>query len=301
MWQALLQTPHTAGPVPRSEEPEPRTLTERAYRALRHDIVCGHLAPGLRLRVEHLKDGYAVGAGTLREALALLVSDALVTVEGQRGYRVSAISLEDLRDLTETRVRLETEALRQSIRHGDAAWEAALREAFGRLSDAEAQGAGRDPEHWERANRRFHEALIAGHGSPWTQHLLDILYRHGERYRHVAIRLGATPGFDRDVHTEHEGIFTAALARQEARAALALEVHIRLTCDMLLRHAALSGRADVGQEVQEHAAGAATRTAAERGGVFFSPPGPGTACSARRPSLPPPGPPGSGPSAGSSR
>lgn len=226
-----------AGPAPRGEEPEPRTLTERAYRGLRHDIVCGRLEPGQRLRVEHLKDDYGVGAGTLREALALLVSDALVTVEGQRGYRVSAVSLDDLRDLTDTRVRLETEALRQSIRLGDAAWEALVRESFAQLSDAEEGGAGRDPDHWERANRRFHEALIAGYSSPWTRHLLDILYRHGERYRQIAIRLGATPGFDRDVHAEHEGIFTAALARQEARAALALEAHIRLTCDILTRHA----------------------------------------------------------------
>jgi GntR family transcriptional regulator, carbon starvation induced regulator len=215
----------------------PRTLIERAYRALRHDIVCGDLPPGLRLRVEHLKDRYGVGAGTLREALALLVSDALVTVEGQRGYRVSAVSLDDLCDLTDTRVRLETEALRQSIRQGDAAWEAAVRESFARLSEAESGGAGRDPEQWERANRRFHEALIEGHCSPWTRRLLDMLYRHGERYRHVAIRLGATPGFDRDVHAEHESIYAAALARQEARAALALEAHIRLTCDMLTRHA----------------------------------------------------------------
>ena len=37
MWQELLQAPHAAGPAPRSEEPEPRTLTERAYRALRSE------------------------------------------------------------------------------------------------------------------------------------------------------------------------------------------------------------------------------------------------------------------------
>lgn len=235
MWQELLHSSRAAGPVPRSDESEPRTLTERAYRALRQDIICGELQPGLRLRVEHLKDRYDVGAGTLREALALLVSDALVTVEGQRGYRVSAISLDDLRDLTEMRVKLETEALRQSIRFGDQNWEASVRKAFERLSDIEAAGVARDPEQWEHANRRFHEALIAGYSSAWTRHLLNILYRHGERYRHVAIRLGATPGFHRDVHEEHKGIYTAALAHQEARAALALEAHIRLTCDMLAR------------------------------------------------------------------
>jgi GntR family transcriptional regulator, carbon starvation induced regulator len=223
----------------RGANDSPRTLSERAYFNLRQDIVQGNLAPGERLRVEHLKDRYDVGAGTLREALALLVSDALVTVEGQRGYRVSEISLGDLKDLTDTRVMLETEALRQSIRHGSAQWEAELTDAFERLTQAELQLGGLEPSHWEPANKRFHEALISAHRSPWSKHLLGILYRHGERYRHVAIRMGATPAVQRNVHEEHTSIYVAALARQEARAALALESHIRLTCDLLLQHSAL--------------------------------------------------------------
>ena len=98
-----------------TEAPAPRTLVEKAYRAMRADIIEGRLPPGYKLRVEHLKEDYDVGAGTLREALSLLVSDALVYAEGQRGYRVSPIPLDDLEDLTNQRVLLETEALRQSI------------------------------------------------------------------------------------------------------------------------------------------------------------------------------------------
>lgn len=222
----------TADPQP-PDPLEPRTLCERAYLQLRHDIVQGQIGPGERLRVEHLKDRYEVGAGTLREALALLVSDALVTVEGQRGYRVTTISLDDLRDLTDTRVRLETEALRLSIRYGDTQWETQLRAAFDNLSAWEARGPSVDPAGWEQANRHFHEALIAAHRSPWSQYLLKLLYRHGERYRHVAIRLGTNQSTTRNVHEEHAAIFEAAVARQEARAALALEAHIRLTYDLL--------------------------------------------------------------------
>lgn len=235
--QAGVSDAHAASTarLPPTEPEVPRTLCERAYLDLRQDIVQGRLTPGERLRVEHLKDRYNVGAGTLREALALLVSDALVTVEGQRGYRVTEISLADLQDLTDTRVMLETEAVRLSIRHGDAQWEARLRSAFGALSDAEAQGPSANPEYWERANRHFHEALIAAHHSPWSKYLLDLLYRHGERYRHVAIRLGSAQPSSRNVHEEHTAIFEAAMARQEARAALALEVHIRLTYELLAK------------------------------------------------------------------
>jgi GntR family carbon starvation induced transcriptional regulator len=217
----------------------PRTLIERAYLALRHDVICGKLAPGERLRVEHLKDQYEVGAGTLREALSLLLSDALVTSEGQRGFRVALISLADLEDVTNTRVMLETEALRQSIRHGDKQWEAALIQSYELLTRTELNLEGSTSDDWEHLNKTFHNALIAACSSTWTKYLLSILFRHSERYRNVNLRLTAAHTSGRDVHKEHEDIFRAAIDRQDARAALALEVHIRLTHDVVKRHAIL--------------------------------------------------------------
>ncbi len=218
----------------------PRTLAERAYLSLRHDVVCGKLAPGERLRVEHLKDQYQVGAGTLREALSLLVSDALVTAEGQRGFRVAAISLADLEDVTNTRVMLETEALRQSIRRGDAQWEATLQASYQRLTQAEGQTDGRQHPEWERRNKHFHDALIAAFDSPWSKYMLAILYRHAERYRNINWRLTAAHTTERNVHQEHEAIYQAAINRQEARAALALEAHIRTTHDIVKLQAHMS-------------------------------------------------------------
>jgi DNA-binding GntR family transcriptional regulator len=209
-----------------------RTLIERAYAQLRDDIVEGRLAPGEKLRVEHLKSRYGVGAGTLREAITRLVSDALVEAEGQRGFRVAPITLEDLADLTNLRLHIEIEALRQSIRHGDAAWRARLEQAYAELSSFEQPILPDRRKRWELHNARFHEALIAARASPWTMKVLRLLSRHGERYRRFAIGL---PGFGRDVHQEHRQIFELAMDGQEARAALALEAHIRATPDLLLR------------------------------------------------------------------
>ena len=217
---------------------EPRTLVERAYLSLRRDVVCGKLVPGERLRVEHLKDQYEVSAATLREALSRLVSDALVTAEGQRGFRVAPISLADLADVTNTRVMLETEALRQSIRHGDAQWEATLTHCYLQLTQAEKDLDNTGSVIWEKRNKAFHETLISAYHSDWTKYMLGILYRHAERYRNINWRLTAAHASGRDVHQEHEAIFRAAIARQEARAALALEAHIRLTHDIVQLQAA---------------------------------------------------------------
>ena len=217
---------------------EPKTLVEGAYQRLRRDIIEGVHPPGEKLRVEHLKDQYDVGAGTLREALLLLVTDALVVAQGQRGFRVAPISIEDFEDITRTRILLETQALRQSIALGGDDWEAGVVAAFHRLSRAE-QKLGDDEDYvqaaaedWEKRNRGFHDALIAASPSRWMRHFQNILYQQSERYRRISLFRKPVP---RDVHAEHQALFDATLARDTDRATAILTEHILRTLESV-RH-----------------------------------------------------------------
>ena len=146
-----------------------RTLIERAYEELREDIVNGKLAPGTKLLIEHLKDRYQVGAGTLREALTRLLSDSLVITEGQRGFKVAPITTEELIDITQLRVTIETQALRDSIRQGDAQWRKQLKQSYEIISQFEQPLLPAQAKEWEKANTNFHTALLAACTSPWTQ------------------------------------------------------------------------------------------------------------------------------------
>lgn len=212
---------------------EPKTLVESAYRNLRRDIIEGRFAPGEKLRVEHLKDDYGVGAGTLREALSLLIADALVVSQGQRGFRVAPMSLADFEDITRTRIMLECEALRQSIAHGDDAWEGDLMAAFHRLSKAEEKlSDGNAREEWEERNRVFHEVLIAACSSRWIKHFLSILYHQAERYRRLSLYRNP---MSRDVHAEHTALLEATLARDAERATAIMADHIGMTLTALQR------------------------------------------------------------------
>jgi len=210
----------------------PRTLIEDAYIRLRDDIVEGRLTPGEKLRIEHLKVHYGVGAGTLREAVTRLASDALVVAEGQRGFWVSPISIDDLDDLTQLRMSIEIEAVRQSIRKANPAWRNRVQQAYEQMSAFEKPILPAKRKMWEALNAQFHEALASGCNSAWTQRVLALLARHSERYRRLSIHL---PNTGRDVHAEHAMICEAAMAGAEARAALALEMHIRATPDLIAR------------------------------------------------------------------
>lgn len=207
-----------------------RTLIERTYNQLRLDIVEGRLQPEEKLRVEHLKNRYEVGAGTLREAMSRLISDSLIVAEGQRGFRVAPIAIEDLQDITRTRIQLEIEALRQSIQRGDDNWRFKLTEVHDELDALGNPSDAVDRKQWEYLNGRFHAVLIESHASAWTLRFLDMLSRHGERYRRLAISLNL-PG--RDVQAEHRDIYRSAVSGNDVRAALALEAHIRATTDAL--------------------------------------------------------------------
>lgn len=210
----------------------PKTLIMSAYQALRRDIIEGKLAPGQKLRVEHLKDNYGVGAATLREAMGLLAADALVTVQGQRGFRVANISLEDFRDITQTRIVLETRALQLSIENGDKYWEASLTASFHLLTRAEEHltGCHDSFNEWEKANQQFHSILISQSMSPWTQHFLAILYSQAERYRRILL---VNRPLSRDVHREHREIFEAAIARKADTAIAVLAKHVGYNLELL--------------------------------------------------------------------
>ncbi len=213
-----------------SHADEPKTLAEAAYRQLRRDIIEGIHHPGDKLRVEHLKDQYSVGAGTLREALQLLVTDALVVAQGQRGFRVAPISLDDFEDITRTRVLLETVALQQSIELGDDNWEASVVAAFHMLSRAEEKLEDGDAarEEWEERNRVFHEVLISACPSRWVRHFQNILYLQSERYRRLSL---FRQPISRDVHAEHQAIVDAALSRNVQEATRILTDHILRTLE----------------------------------------------------------------------
>ena len=98
----------------------PRTLTSAVLERLRTDILSTKLVPGQKLHIAGLAKQFGVSLAAVREALSRLVADGLVQASDQRGFRVSPVSSADLADVTQTRIDIESLALRRSIERGDA-------------------------------------------------------------------------------------------------------------------------------------------------------------------------------------
>lgn len=201
------------------------TLAEKAYDALRRDIIRGELAPGRPLRLADLSQRYGMGFSPLREALNRLQAERMVTAESLRGFRVAPMSLDELHDAVSLRILIETEAIRASIRMGDDAWAAGIVSALYALN-LQVRRTGPDADIWtlEARHHAFHRALLAACNSPWTLEFVERLYAATERYR-IPILLAAALPAGRDVQAEHGALAQAALDRDDDRAAALLREH----------------------------------------------------------------------------
>lgn len=208
----------------------PRSLTSALHGRLRADILAARLLPGQKLHIAGLAKQFSVSLAAVREALSRLVADGLVQASDQRGFRVTPVSLNDLADVTQTRIDIEGLALRRSIENGDDAWLSSVTSAWKALK-ATPYRYPDDPtthyEEWVVRHRLFHRALVNACGSQWLLGFRDVLHEQSERYRRLSIRREV--GKPRDVEAEHEEIVAAVLARDADAAVRALSKHFNIT------------------------------------------------------------------------
>ena len=218
---------------------------------IRSDIISGTWPPGTKLRIKELCERYGAGAIPMREALSRLATSGFVIAEDQRGFRVSGVSAEELTDITETRVHVECEALRQSVRNGGLDWEEKLIGAHYRLTRlpmVTSGVSGLDPE-WECAHVAFHAALLSGCTSKWLKSLSDLLRDQTARYRNLSVMAqpkvskgskARRQASSRDVAAEHQQMVEAALSRDAERACALLAEHFRATTHIVLSRSAMA-------------------------------------------------------------
>jgi DNA-binding GntR family transcriptional regulator len=213
---------------------ESKSRVDETYHRLRTDILSGRHAPGSKLLSSSLCEQYDISSGLLREVLPRLVGEGLAISEPQRGFRVTPVSEDDLRQLTEARAMIESVVLRQSMEHGDVKFEADLIAAHHTLMRATGVDAsGSVVDEWVFAHRSFHHALLAGSRNLRLQSMAGSLRDGAEVYRCWATQFGDEPG--RDVAAEHTRILNAVLAYDVELAVSELVEHINHTMVVLLR------------------------------------------------------------------
>ena len=210
------------------------TLSNTCYEKIQKLILTGQYMPGEKLGVERLKKDLDTGHSPIREALSKLLILGLVQGEDRKGYKVSHISEEDLRDLVLTFSQIELLALTQAIDHGDMLWEGEIVSALHQLARIENSNKPVSYEQWAPYNESFHRALISGCPSKHLLKIREQLFSQFQRYINLSFKTHFEPL--RFNHLEHKRIAQAVLDRDIVKASLLLKKHMLSALENVIEH-----------------------------------------------------------------
>ncbi|MCC9197926.1 GntR family transcriptional regulator [Arthrobacter sp. zg-Y820] len=207
--------------------------SDRAYRALREDIVSGRLPPGTVLAEVEQSQRLGISRTPLREAISRLTADGLAAPHTGRGVVVTAISPNTVTELFELRQALECKAASLAASRGNPEVFTGLRREFEEAADLILQDAGTDPSRagYYALVARLDEAIDTAAANTYLTQALANVRLHLARVRRLAKdnpeRLLATAG-------EHATIAAAIAARDPALAASATSVHLHKSLEHFL-------------------------------------------------------------------
>jgi DNA-binding GntR family transcriptional regulator len=198
---------------------------ELVAEVLREAITSGHLKANDPLPQQEIAEQLEVSHIPVREALRQLQSEGLVTYQPNHGATVTAHTPEEIREIYDIRVILETAAVRRAAsRLPDAAL--AQAEKLLKLTERAADDAA-----WGSHDLDFHRVIYDLDGRPRLRELIDGLLRRVDRYWLVH---GLMLKHRREFEAEHRRLLAAMKARDGERAAKLLEQHLSGAAELLV-------------------------------------------------------------------
>jgi DNA-binding GntR family transcriptional regulator len=186
----------------------------------------------------------AVSNSSVIHVEEVLAERGLIVATPQCGSRVRQLSVQDIAGLTESRVAIESIALRLAIERGDVRWETEIVAAHHILERTPVLDTdGRFHEPWAGVHRDFHRALTAGCNNARLQGVCLALRDSAELYRRWWWALADDRV--RDLASEHRQLKDLTLARDADAAVEALVHHIRRAPDQLIAYAHQHGLNDL--------------------------------------------------------
>ncbi len=197
-----LVQPTAGNPMATLQPLRGQTLGTQAADAIRELIVSGQLAGGDRIVEARVAEQLGTSRGPVRDALRLLGQEGLVRDEPRRGTFVVQLTAQDVHDIYDLRIAVETAAVRLVIERGGP-------DALARIGAAARamHAAGDDATLAARADLRFHGTVCAASGNC---RLYDFFNRHATELL-ILLRLdeGELGHEPNSIAGEHEDLLAA--------------------------------------------------------------------------------------------
>lgn len=207
------------------------SLGDRVYELLREHLRSGRVTWGEPLREAALAARLGVSRTPVREALARLASEGLAEAHG-RSFAVPALTGEDLEDIYELRLLLETEAVSQAARRDER--DDSIAEVKRALAEAEAAHRRADAEGFIAANSRFRAAWLA---MVRNRRLVRTVQLYADHVRALALLTLGDPQRQKIVLRGMKDILSALEKRDEAEAVEAMRGYLSISRSAMLQAA----------------------------------------------------------------
>jgi GntR family transcriptional regulator, gluconate operon transcriptional repressor len=194
------------------------TLAVQAADAIRELIAAGHVAGGERLVESRLAEQLGVSRGPVRDALRLLAAEGLVRDEPRRGTFVARLTEQDVLDIYDLRIAVETVAVRLILRRDSPEALTVLKRTI-----EDMRAASLDAPVTAEADLRFHGAVCELSGN---SRLHDVHRRYAAELL-ILLRLDEEklPHEPGAIVAEHEELLEA-LGLGSAAAEAAFRAHL---------------------------------------------------------------------------
>ena len=220
-------------------------LWTRVADPLRRAIIEGVLPPGELLSENRLAAEYGVSRTPVREALRILMEEELVEMLPGRKVRVALPRAENVHEIYDVRLVLESEAVRRLVHDAGAA---SVCERMARACDASDKAlADRDLAALAEANEDFHAALVSALRNERLLAQYRAIHNLITLYRHQSLH---SEGWAEDGTAEHRPLLEKLMQRDEAAAVALLRTHIERARDVVCRQIQSVGKQAVGKDAR---------------------------------------------------
>jgi DNA-binding GntR family transcriptional regulator len=201
-------------------------LAEHVYQLLKAEVINDDFRAEERIVIETVALRLGVSPTPVREALARLAGEQLVSFRPYIGYAVlPPLSIDEMDDLFEAREIIETAAALRACERADESVLTSLVEINERIRTGTY-----GKEHYSEFaafvnnNQRFHETLLDGAGNPALRRAFDALNYEARMARRTRGR--GIPDLDL-ICAEHAAIIDALASRDPERLTAAVRKHAR--------------------------------------------------------------------------
>jgi DNA-binding GntR family transcriptional regulator len=204
-------------------------LGDEIYELIKSRLMDNLVEPGSRLSIDGLARDFGCSPTPVREALARLESDGLVSKRAHHGYTVAPVmDAKSFDELFRVRLLLEPAAAGWAAHFATAPQVASLEQLVAEMREPD-EGANYDSyKSFAAQDAAFHLAVAAASGVDLITELLERLRPHSHLYR-----LYYGHGIATDTVREHRQIVTAIHGKDSSAAELAMGVHLQAARDRL--------------------------------------------------------------------